>query len=34
MPNGIRVDSFSVATDALQWSEEEYIERPEDDETS
>ena len=30
MPPGIRVDGFSVATNALAWGPEEYVERPED----
>ena len=32
MPDGIRVDGFSVATEKLNWSTKEYVERSEDDE--
>ena len=34
MPNGICVDSFSIATDALQWGAEEFVERPDDEEAA
>jgi hypothetical protein len=32
MPTGIRVDGFSVATSALQWGPEQYLEWPDDEE--
>ena len=34
MPAGVRVDGFSVTTAALTWGTEEYVERPEDEETA
>jgi hypothetical protein len=30
MPFGVRVDGFSISTEALSWSREEYVARPED----
>lgn len=34
IPPGIRVDGFSVDTSVLTWGAEEYVERPEDEESS